>query len=272
MYTGTFKLYNDIVMPGIALGTWQIPNDDATLAVKTAIELGYTHIDTAIAYGNESGCAKGIIESGIDRKELFITTKIPAEIKSYDGAKEAIKASLERLETTYIDQMIIHAPKPWAEMSSDGYRYTKENLEVWKALEEAYNDGLIRSIGLSNFNVSDMENIVNNCTIKPMVNQLCTFISNMPEPEIEYCAKNNILITGYSPIATGRLLGEPQITQMAEKYGVSLPQLCIRYLIERNILPLPKTVHKEYMISNADVDFKISPEDVETLTNFKIKL
>ncbi len=269
MYNKMMKMYNGVEIPGIALGTWQVPTEDAKVSVETAIRLGYRHIDTAIAYGNETGCAAGIKASGVKREEIFITTKIPAEVKTYEGAKAAIESSLVSLDVDYIDQMIIHCPTPWAEFDSAVYRYDKENIEVWKALEEAYTAGKIRSIGLSNFKVAEIENIMNNCTIKPMVNQLCTFIGNMPEPELEYCAKNNILVTGYSPIATGRLLDQPEIAAIAEKYSVSLPQLCIRYLIERGVLPLPKTVREKYMIANADVNFKISQEDVDVLTAFK---
>ncbi|MFV0440046.1 MAG: aldo/keto reductase family protein [Lachnospirales bacterium] len=270
MYKGVFKLYNGVEVPGIALGTWQTPNDVAVSAVEVAIELGYTHLDTAIAYENEEGVAKGIKNSGIEREKLFVTTKIPAEVKSYEEAKEMILGSLKRLGTDYIDMMIIHAPKPWSIMhEKDGSRFFEENVQVYKALEEAYKDGVLRSIGLSNFGVVDIENIMKNCEVKPMVNQICTYIGNMPEDVIKYCQDNEILVTGYSPIATGRLLGNEQITEIADKYKVTLPQLCIRYLLERGILPLPKTVHKEYMKINADVDFEISKEDVEILNSYK---
>lgn len=276
MFTETFKLSNDVKIPAIAIGTWQTPNDIAKNVVATALELGYRHIDTAIDYGNEVGVGIGVAESiknsNINREDIFITSKILAETKNYTDAKQSINDSLIRLNVEYIDLLLIHAPKPWAEMWDSGPRYFKENLQVWKALEEAYAQGKVRAIGVSNFNVIDLKNIINNAKIKPMVNQLCAFISNMPEDEIDFCKSEEILVTGYSPIATGRLLGQKDVELIAKKYNVSIPQLCIRYLIERGVLPLPKTIHKEYMKSNADVNFKISKEDIEILNKIKFTL
>lgn len=264
----TFRMANGAEIPKIALGTWQTPDEKAAGAVKTAISLGYRHIDTAIAYRNEHGVGVGIEESGIDREDLFITSKIPAEVKSYEGAEEAIDSSLKRLNTDYIDLMLIHAPKPWSEMSEDTEKnYYEENLAVWKALEEAYEAGKLRSIGVSNFGIADLENIFENAKIKPMVNQIRIHIGHVPHGVIDFCRKNGVLVEAYSPNATGRLPGNKKAAAIAEKYGVSVAQLGIRFDLQLGTLPLPKSVHSEYIEQNAKIDFEISDEDMNELLN-----
>jgi len=265
-----FKLSNGIKIPKIGLGTWQISNEDVVAAVKAAIKIGYRHIDTAVGYGNERGVAQGVKESGVPREDIFITTKIPAETKSYKSAKEIVAKSLDDLGTTYVDQMLIHAPRPWSEMSEQGSNaYYAENAAVWKALEEDYEDNKFKSIGVSNFVVSDLENILNNCTIKPHANQISYHIGKTQPDVTSYCIKNGILVVGYSPIATGRLLNNPQIQEIADKYGVSLPQICIKFVLQQNVLPIPKSTKEERIRQNADLDFEISAADMEMLLNLK---
>jgi len=269
MLNEKFILSNGAAIPKIALGTWQISNEAVVNAVQTAIKIGYRHIDTAVGYGNERGVAQGIKESGVPREQIFITTKIPAEVKSYESAKATITKSLSDLDSAYADLMLIHAPRPWSEMSRQSpNEYLEENLAVWKAMEEAHKDGKLKSIGVSNFIISDMDNILENCTVKPAANQVCFHIGNSPEDILSYCDKNNILIMGYAPIATGKLLDNPRIKEIAAKYSVSIPQICIKYLLQRNILPIPKSVHEEYIRQNADMNFEISSTDIETLINF----
>jgi len=262
----TYKLENGIEIPKIGLGTWQIPNEIAATAVLSAIKCGYIHIDTAADYRNESGVGIGIKQSGINRENIFITTKIPAEIKTYNEAKEKIAQSLNNLDTNYIDLMLIHAPKPWHELNAGSEKtYFKENVEVWKAMEEAFKAGKIRALGVSNFDNKDIQNILDHCEIAPVVNQVVFFIGNTPVKIQEYCLKHDILVEGYSPIATGKLLTNKKISAIAEKYKVTIPQLCIRYVLQRGALPLPKTTHEEFMIQNADVNFLISDENMEYL-------
>jgi diketogulonate reductase-like aldo/keto reductase len=166
--------------------------------------------------------------------------------------------------------MLIHAPRPWAEMILPTFRkYYKQNKEVWRALEEAYKEGKIRAIGVSNFKTDDLNNLLSDSEIKPMVNQIKFFISQVDEKTLDFCQQNQILVEGYSPIATGRLLKNQKIAQMAEKYSVSLPQLCIRYVYQKGALPLPKSSHKEHMIQNTQIDFEISKEDMDYLDSLK---
>ncbi len=265
-----YKLNNGQRIPKIALGTWQTPNDVAATAVATAIEAGYRHIDTAIAYDNESGVGKGLKNAlkstGIHRESIFITTKIPAEVKNYADAVRCIQESMDRLDAFHIDMMLVHAPRPWAEMgSATGNRYFKENAEVWKALEEAYEAGKIRAIGVSNFDVDDLNNILATGRVIPAVNQIRVHIGHVPTDLIDFCEQTGILVEAYSPNATGRLLKVPEISAMAEKYRVSVPQLACRFVLQLGLLPLPKSVHEERIRQNSQLDFEISSSDMAKL-------
>lgn len=265
-----YKLNNGQRIPKLALGTWQTPNDVAAEVVATAIEAGYRHIDTAIAYENESGVGAGLkaaLETtGIHRESVFITTKIPAEVKTYDDAVRSIQESMDRLDAFHIDMMLIHAPRPWNEMDSTlGNRYYKENLEVWKALEEAYEAGKIRAIGVSNFEISDLNNLLAGARVVPAVNQIRVHIGHVPKDLIDFCEQSGILVEAYSPNATGRLLKVPKICAIAEKYHVSVPQLASRFVLQLGLLPLPKSVHDDRIRQNAQLDFEINSNDMAKL-------
>ncbi len=200
----SYKLSNGISIPKLGLGTWFISDDDVVEAVKEAVKLGYRHIDTAQAYQNEAGVGKGIKESGIAREELFITSKVAAEHKTFETASASIDETLEKMGLEYIDLMIIHSPKPWAEYSGSD-RYFEGNREAWRALEAAYKTGKVKAIGVSNFQKEDLENILSSAEIKPMVNQVLAHISNTPEDMIAYCKEQGILVEAYSPIGHGEL-------------------------------------------------------------------
>lgn len=260
----TFTLSNGVEIPKLGLGTWMIDDEKVSQVVRDAINAGYRHIDTAQAYQNERGVGEGIRTSGVNRKEIFVTTKLAAEIKSYNEAIAAINGSLKKLGLDYIDLLIIHSPQPWVEFREKD-RYFEGNREAWRALEDAYKEGKLRSIGVSNFEQTDIENILSTCTVPPMVNQVLAHVSNTPLELIEYTQSKGILVEAYSPIAHGEMLKNQEITGLAEKYGVSVPQLCIRYALQLGLLPLPKTTKPDHMKNNADVDFIISDEDIEVL-------
>ena len=265
--TDFFKLANGVTVPAIGFGTWQIPSGEiAYNSVKEALKAGYRHIDTAQAYGNEASVGKAILDSGIDRSEIFVTSKLPAEIKSYDKAVRRAAFTMKQIGLDYIDLYLIHAPWPWTEIGAD---YTKENLEVWKAMEEFYESGKTRSIGISNFNVKDIDAILENCRIRPMVNQIKLHISHPQEEIVSHCVKNDIIVEGYSPLATGRLLKNGEVAKIAGKYGKSVAQLSIRYVLEKGALPLPKSTHPEYIRQNIDLDFTISGDDISYLDSLK---
>jgi diketogulonate reductase-like aldo/keto reductase len=263
-----YKLYNGIDIPKLGLGTWFINDGDAAQAVMNATEIGYRHIDTAQAYQNERGVGEGISACGVRREALFVTTKLAAEVKSYEEAVASIDESLQRLGLDYIDMMIIHSPKPWAKFREDE-PFFKGNREAWRALEEAYKAGKLRAIGLSNFEKADINNIVSSCSVKPMVNQILVHISNTPKELIEYCQEQGILVEAYSPIGHGELLKNQEIKTIAEKYNVSVPQIGIRYCLQLGLLPLPKTANPKHMRTNAEVDFEISDEHMEFLKDLK---
>lgn len=266
-----YKLSNGVGIPKLGLGTWMIPDEQTDEAVRKAVELGYRHIDTAQAYGNEAGVGRGVKSCGIPREELFVTSKVAAEHKSYETAARSIDETLEKTGLEYLDMMIIHAPQPWAEFRGEK-RYFEENREAWRALEDAYKAGKLRAIGVSNFLADDLESLFEGAEIKPMVNQILTHISNTPIELIDFCKANGILCEAYSPIAHGEALKNKAISDMAAKYGVSAAQLCVRYTIDLGMVSLPKTSNPEHMRSNAEIDFEISAEDMEVLKNFeKIK-
>lgn len=269
MFNEYLSLPNGIKVPQLALGTWLIDDDKVSDAVKAALDIGYRHIDTAQAYANERGVGVGIRASGIDREDIFVTTKVAAEHKDYKSAAEGIDGSLKALGLDYIDLMIIHSPQPWVEVNQSDNRYPEGNLEAWRALTDAYKAGKIRAIGVSNFLKDDVDNIWNNAEVKPMVNQVLCHISNTPLDLIGYCQSKGIVMEAYSPVAHGEALRIPAIAQMAEKYGVSVPQLCIRYDIQLGMIVLPKTANPDHMKSNADVDFVISDEDMEILKHLE---
>lgn len=265
MYSKTLALSNGIVVPQLALGTWFIDDDKAAEAVREALKIGYRHIDTAQAYANERGVGEGVRTAGIPREELFVTTKVAAEHKDYESAARSIDESLAAMGLDYLDMMIIHSPQPWVEVNQSDDRHYEGNLEAWRALTDAYKAGKIRAIGVSNFQKEDIDNIWDNAEVKPMVNQVLCHISNTPLGLIDYCQSKGTVMEAYSPVAHGEALKNPKIAEMAAKYGVTIPQLCIRYDLQLGMITLPKTANPEHMKSNADVDFEISSEDMEAL-------
>lgn len=259
----TYTLSNGVQIPKLGLGTWFIDDGQAAQAVRDAVGIGYRNIDTAQAYGNERGVGVGVRTAGVPREELFVSTKLAAEIKDYDEAVAAIDGSLEKLSLDYVDLMLIHSPQPWNDFR--GGDYAEGNRAAWRALEEAHAAGKLRAIGVSNFLQQDLANILEHGAVVPHVNQVLLHAGNTPEELVAYCESKEILVQAYSPIAHGKLLGRPQITAIAEQYGASVPQLCIRYALQLGTQPLPKTANPEHMRANAELDFTISDEDMQTL-------
>lgn len=181
---------------------------------------------------------------------------------------KSLDETLEKMGLTYLDMMIIHSPQPWMEENQSENRYFSENKEVWRALEDAVEAGKVRSIGISNFDVEDMKNILDGCRIKPTVNQFLIHISNTNFEVIDICQKNDIVIEAYSPVAHGEMLKNEEVADMAKKYGVTVPQLCIRYTIQLGCVSLPKTANSEHMESNAQIDFTISDDDMKVLKKY----
>lgn len=260
----TYTLSNGVEIPKLGLGTWFISNKDVVQAVKDAAAIGYRHIDTAQAFRNESGVGDGIRASSVKREDMFVTTKLDTSAKSHKKAVKAIDGSLQAMGLDYIDMMIIHSPQPWTKYGEPD-RYLEGNREAWRALEEAYKAGKLRAIGVSNFEEQDLDNVLRHGTVKPMVNQVLAHIGNTPAELIAYAHAKGVIVEAHSPIGHGAVFKNAEVAEVAERYGVSIPQLSIRYLLQLGLLPIPKTANPEHMRNNADVDFTISDEDMEAL-------
>lgn len=261
----TFTLPNGNPIPKLGLGTWLLDDAQTAAAVRDALSIGYRHIDTAQAYGNEKGVGEGLRSSGVAREDVFVTTKVGAEHKDYDSAAASIDESLSRLGLDYMDLIIIHSPQPWTAVNQSDDRWFEGNREAWRAMEDACDAGKVRAIGVSNFQVADIENIMASCRIKPMVDQVLAHVGNTPCELIDWCQKQGILVEAYSPVAHGAILSNDRVAQIAQHYGVSVPQLCIRYCLQLGLVALPKTANPEHMRSNAEVDFEISAADMDAL-------
>ena len=264
VFEETMTLNNGVAIPRLALGTWLIDDAAVADAVKAAAAIGYRHIDTAQAYGNERGVGEGIRGCGVPREKIFVTTKVAAEHKTYDAAAASIDASLSATGLDYLDMVIIHSPQPWAAVNQSEDRYYEGNREAWRALEDALSAGKVRAIGVSNFNEGDIDNILGVCRVKPAVNQVLAHIANTPKALIDRCQAQGIAVEAYSPVAHGEAMKRPEIAAM-DKYGVSVPQLCIRYDWQLGLIVLPKTANPDHMRDNAAIDFAISDADMQTL-------
>lgn len=262
-----YRLKNGVEMPKVGFGTWQVPDGESCYnAVSLALKHGYRHIDTAAAYRNESSVGRAIKDSGIPRDQVFVTSKLQSHIKTYQGALDAFDQTLKELDMEYLDLYLIHAPWPWNEMGKD---CSGGNVLAYKAMEKLYREGKIRSIGVSNFSPKDLDNILKHCEIIPHVNQIAFFIGNNQEETSRYCEEKGIQIEAYSPLAIGYALTDQTIKDMANKYQVTPAQLCIRYCIEKNTAPLPKSTHESRIIENTGIDFKMKEEDIQFLDTIK---
>ncbi|MFT8470625.1 aldo/keto reductase [Oenococcus sp.] len=261
----TFQLNNQNKIPKIAFGTWRLADgDQAYHAVAEALKIGYRHIDTAFHYFNEPSVGRAIKDSGIDRKDIFLTTKLPAEIKNHDDILKNFQESLDRLQTDYVDLYLIHAPWPWSDINLD-YRYDGANQEAWQTMEEIYRSGRAKAIGVSNFDVHDLKNLQTMWTVKPAVNQIEYYIG-WTQPKITAFTKSlGIQVEAYSPLATGGLATQDEIQKIAEKYQVSVPQIALKYVLQKDILPLPRATKSEHAKSNATLDFQLSDADMAIL-------
>ena len=263
----TYTLSNGVKIPKIGFGTWQIENgEDAYNSVSLALKNGYRHIDTAEGYQNEESVGRAIRDSKIPREEIFVTSKLESNIKNYEDAKKAFEETLKNLGFEYLDLFLIHAPWPWNEMGKD---CSAGNVEAFRAMEELYEEGKIRAIGVSNFSPSDLENIIKNNKIVPHVNQIGYFIGLDQKETIDYCREHNIFVEAYSPLGIGYLLSNSDIQKVAEKYDRSAAQICIKYLLQKGVAPLPKSVHESRIIENAQMDFVIKEEEMNFLDKIK---
>jgi diketogulonate reductase-like aldo/keto reductase len=251
-------------MNEVIFGTWQLADGEVAYnAVSNALKAGYRHIDTAADYENEISVGEAIRDSGMPREEIFVTTKLSAMIKDVAAAKEAVEMSLNRLNIDYIDQLLIHAPRPWGE-PTDNHYYT-ENRDIWQMLEEVAKSGRVKRIGLSNFDVCDVENILSVAEIRPSANQIKCHVGNYPRTLAEYCKQQGIALTGFSTLCTNYLMDKAEIHRYADKYGVTAAQLCIRYSLQHGFDPIVLSTNPEHIKSNLNVNFVIIDTDMAAL-------
>lgn len=255
----TFTLNNGVEIPCIGFGTFKAADGKNAEVLQTAIEAGYRYFDTASFYETETYLAEAIEKSGRKRKEFFITSKAWKTELGYEQVKEAFQRSLDALHTEYLDLYLIHWPLP-----EEGYENWKElDIATWKALEELYREGKIKAIGVSNFLPHHLENLLEHCDICPAVNQIEFHPGYTQEMTVQYCKDHGILVQAWSPIGRRALLDNAMIQEMASRYQVSAAQICIRYALQRGIVPLPKSSAMERMKQNQDVfGFEISQEDM----------
>lgn len=265
--TDTYKLPNGVGIPCIGFGTWQTPDGDvAVRSVAAAIEAGYRHIDTAQAYGNEESVGKGIRESGIDRKDLFVTTKLWNTNHSYKLTMRTFEESMNKLGLDYLDLFLIHWPNPIAFRD----HWQEANAESWKAMEELYEAGKIRAIGVSNFRPHHIEEILKTAKVAPMVNQIRLCPGDTQDETVDWCREHGMVLEAYSPLGIGQIFEVPEMQKLAEKYHRSIAQVCIRWSLQRGYLPLPKSVTPSRIQENLKVfDFELSDEDVQLIADLK---
>lgn len=253
----TITLSNGIQMPFIGLGTWQVKDKEQGInAVKWAIEAGYKAIDTAVVYENEDAVGEGIKQSGINREELFVTTKVYNDRQGYEETHQSFNESLERLQLDYVDLYLIHWP------------ITEKYHDTWRAMEEIYESGRAKAIGVSNFHTQHIEDLMTTAKIKPMINQIELHPSLNQQELVAYCKEKDIAITAYSPLGHGNLLDNPIIKEIGDKYNKSIAQVILRWDIQNGITVIPKSVNQDRIVANLDIfDFELSSEDMSKINS-----
>ncbi|MFL8936578.1 aldo/keto reductase [Rossellomorea oryzaecorticis] len=250
-------LHNGIEIPYVGLGVYQMKDPIETVqAVKSAIETGYLSVDTAAVYGNEESVGQGVKESGANRKDLFITSKVWNSDQGYDTTLKAFETSLKKLDMDYMDLYLIHWP------------VEGKYKDTWKALERLYSEGLVKSIGVSNFHQHHLEDLMSSSNEKPVINQIECHPRLSQEKLKAFCQEENIAVEAWSPIAQGRVLDEPALKQIAEKHGKSSAQVILRWHLQNDVVIIPKSVHANRIKENADLfNFELSSDEMNKIND-----
>lgn len=257
-------LSNGVKIPNLAFGTFKVNEGDDVQIVLDAIEAGYRHFDTAAFYNTEEALGKAIKKSGIPREEFFVTTKVWKTCMGYEGAKKSFEESLEKLDMDYVDLLLIHWPRPDAE--SD---WKKLDIETWKAFEEIYKEGRAKAIGVSNFLNHHMQNILDNCEVVPMVNQIEFHPGYIQKDVVDFDKEHGIVVEAWSPLGRERVFKDELLNKLAQKYGKSVAQICLAFALQMDVVPLPKSSSVERMKQNMDIDFELEEEDFEKIVNME---
>ncbi|MBO5999599.1 MAG: aldo/keto reductase [Lachnospiraceae bacterium] len=259
----SLELSNRVKIPCIGFGTWQTPDDGAAAAVRSAVEAGYRHIDTASFYKNEEGVGEGIRTCGVPREELFITTKLWNNDHGYDRTMAAFEDSMKKLGLEYLDLYLIHWPNPKAFRDN----WQEANAGSWRAMEELYAAGRVRAIGISNFRPHHIDALMRTANVTPMVNQIRLCPGNPQDEVVSYSRKYGMVLEGYSPLGVGRVFEVPELIALSRKYGRSIAQICLRWNVQRGCIPLPKSVNPDRIRENLDIfDFELDEEDITLIS------
>ncbi|RHQ97745.1 aldo/keto reductase [Peptoclostridium sp. AF21-18] len=257
-------LSNGVKMPNLAFGTFKVNEGDDVQIILDAINVGYRHFDTAAFYNTEEALGKAIKKSGIPREEFFITTKVWKTCMGYEGAKKSFEESLEKLDMDYVDLLLIHWPRP--DEKSD---WKKLDIETWKAFEEIYKEGRAKAIGVSNFLNHHMQNILDNCEVVPMVNQIEFHPGYIQKDVVDFDKEHGIVVEAWSPLGRERVFKDELLNKLAQKYGKSVAQICLAFALQMDVVPLPKSSSAERMKQNMDIDFELEKEDFEKIVNME---
>lgn len=255
------RMNNGKYIPSIGFGTSLVTGDECVRIIKKAIDIGYTHIDTAHVYKNETEIGKAIKESNVKREKIFITSKVWKDSMGYENTIKSFNETLNNLDLDYIDLFLIHWPKNNDE---------KLNIDTWKAMENLYKEGKVKSIGVSNFLQKHLKIIIDNCKVLPAVNQIEFHPGLVRKDTIEFCRKNDIVIEAWAPLGKGKMLNNEKLSRLAKKYNKSVAQICLKWCLQNNVIPLPKSQNSERMKQNLDIfDFEISVEDMNEVDNIE---
>ncbi|WP_019321575.1 aldo/keto reductase [Streptococcus mutans] len=257
-----YTLINGVHIPKIGFGTWKLADgDEAYKSVSYALEVGYRHVDTAQYYGNEVSVGRAIADSPIKREELFITTKIWNDKHSYDEAKQSVEESLAKLKLNYLDLLLIHWPNPKVLRENDAWK--TRNADVWRAMEDLYQAGKVRAIGVSNFMIHHLEPLLEVATVKPMVNQVLLAPGCSQEDLVAFCRQNEMILEAYSPLGTGSIFDNQTAQDLANKYNKTVAQIALRWSLQKGFLPLPKSATPKNILSNLAIfDFDLTEDDI----------
>lgn len=270
----TLTLNNGVSIPQLGFGTWKSSKADAYAATALALKHGYRHIDTAFQYFNQEMVGKAINESAVPRDEVFITSKIQAACKRPHEVHQQVDEILYQMQQDYLDLILVHAPRPWEMMGMEDpyHRYYEENRQVWQALEEDYRAGKIRAIGVSNFEIDDLNHLLPAVSVVPAVNQIKYHVGHEHTNDelVNYCRERGIHVEAYSPLQIGGLVDQPTIAPLADKYDKSIAQIALRYVIQKGLIVLPKSTHERWIQQNTELDFTLSDDDMALLDQVQL--
>ncbi|HOE89981.1 MAG TPA: aldo/keto reductase [Sphaerochaeta sp.] len=253
---------NGVKIPVVGFGTWQVSPDEAYESVRSALEVGYRHIDTAAAYENEAEVGQAITDSGIRREEIFVTTKLWNAVRGYKETLQAAKESMEKLQVEYLDLYLIHWPNPAAHR----HWWKEANAESWKAMEELYENGAIKAIGISNFEERHIEALLASAQVIPHTNQIRLFAGEQQRTLVAYCRNKGMITEAYSPLGVGGILSNEVIGRIAKETKRTPAQVALRYNLQKDHVVLPKSVHRDRMVENLNLfDFELSREQMISL-------